>query len=274
MHGDHAPTSADNEADSELLTSGIAPSAEDIDAVAETKNSEDTPSEEDKPWWDQPGMPWNKQPTKADLWCFGAFIAVGFISMALLPLRAYLLGDESRLPWAVALLGSSTGGAGLGALHKVGTEVPLLWPLLLGGLTRIKFDWIYWWAGALWGRGMIEMSAAQSPRAARNYARAEKWAHKMGWIGIFVAYVPIPLPIRLVVFVLAGAQGMNLKKFLLIDYLAATVWLAGYMYFGYSVGEPAVAVLEGYAKIANYVAIGLVVFIIAAAMMRNKKQAT
>ncbi|WP_146128813.1 DedA family protein [Corynebacterium sp. 13CS0277] len=222
-------------------------------------------------WWDQPGMPWNSKPGKADLWCFGSIVAVGVVSLMLLPLRAWLLAAESRLPWLVALLGSSVGGAALGSLAAVGTAVPLLWPLLLGGLTRIKFDWVYWWAGNLWGRGMIEMSANQSARAARNYERAERWAKKMGWVGIFAAYIPIPLPLRLVVFVLMGAHGMPLKKFLLIDYIAATVWLAAYMVFGYVVGEPAVDLLSAYAKISNYVVLALVVVMVAGVMFRSRK---
>ncbi|WP_084563046.1 DedA family protein [Corynebacterium aquilae] len=77
----------------------------------------------------------------------------------------------------------------------------------------------------------------------------------------------------MVVFVLAGANGMSLKKFLILDYLAATLWLAGYVYFGFAVGDPAVEILEGYMKIANYVAIGLVVLIIAGAVIRSRKKA-
>ncbi|WP_084563048.1 hypothetical protein [Corynebacterium aquilae] len=161
-------------------------------AACETQPKDSGRGEKTK-WWDQPGMPWKRKPTRADKLCFAAFVGMGIFAVAMMPLNAYLLGAEHRLPWAVAAIGSKTGGAALGAMYAVGKEVPLLWPILLGGLARIKFDWIYWWAGALWGRGIIEMSAAnRSKQARRNYERAEKWAHKLGWLGIFVAYVPIP----------------------------------------------------------------------------------
>ena len=187
----------------------------------------------------------------------------------MLPVRAWLLGAPERLPWLVGLIGSRSGTAALGSLVRVGTEVPFVLPILIGTLMSIKLDWTYWWAGRLWGRGMIEVWAGQSERAARNYARVERWANKMGWLGMFIAYVPIPLPIMAVVFVLAGAQGMSWKKFMVLDFVAAFVWLIGYFCFGYLIGEPAVALLEYYAKIANYVAIALVVGIVLMSIRRS-----
>lgn len=227
----------------------------------------------EKEWWDDPAMPWKHKPNRSDIACLSWIGFLGLFSLAMLPLRAWLLGSPDRLPWLVALMGSRSGTAALGSLVSVGAEVPYLLLILAGTLMSIKFDWIYWWAGKLWGRGMIEIWAGQSERSARNYARVERWANKLGWLGMFVAYVPIPLPIMAVVFVLAGAQGMSWKKFMLLDFFAAGIWLLGYFWFGYAVGEPAVALLEAYGKIANYVAIGLVVFVIGMSVYRSSKQA-
>ncbi|GEM_PF-1317533 len=231
-----------------------------------------TQASEDGDWWDDPAMPWKSKPTRKDFTCLGWIGFLGIFSLCMLPMRAWLLGDPDRLPWLVALLGSRSGTAALGSVIRVGGEQPWIWPLLLGSLMSIKLDWVYWWAGKLWGRGMIEVWAGQSKRAAKNYARAERWAHKLGWLGIFISYVPIPLPIMPVVFVLAGAAGMSIKKFLTLDFLASLVWLIGYFLFGYVVGEPAVAVLEYYAKFANYVAIGLIVFIVIGTFWRTYRQ--
>ena len=60
---------------------------------------------------------------------------------------------------------------------------------------------------------------------------------------------------------------------LLLDLAASAVWLAIYFAFGYIVGEPAVAVLEAYAKVANYVAIGLVVAIFVMTFVRGSRKA-
>lgn len=249
-------------------------STADAAAADEAADEESADDEEPaKEWWDDPAMPWRHKPTRTDIACLAWIGFIGIFGLAMMPVRAWLLGSPDRLPWLVALMGSRSGTAALGSLVRVGADVPWLWPLLMGVVLSVKFDWVYWWAGKLWGRGMINVWASQSARAARNYARVERWANKLGWLGMFVAYVPIPLPIMAVVFVLAGAQGWTVKKFLLLDLAASAVWLAIYFAFGYIVGEPAVAVLEAYAKVANYVAIGLVVAIFVMTFVRGSRKA-
>jgi membrane protein DedA with SNARE-associated domain len=244
------------------------------DAAATPLDAEQSEQAEqtEQEWWNDPSMPWKNKPGRADIACMAWIGFLGIFSLAMLPVRAWLLGAPERLPWLVALLGSRSGVTALGSVVRVGTELPFIWPVLLGAVMSIKLDWTYWWAGRLWGRGMIEVWAGQSARASRNYARVERWANKLGWLGMFVAYVPIPLPIMAVVFVLAGAHGWSVKKFLVLDFLASLTWLIIYFVFGYVVGEPAVVVLEAYAKIANYVAIGLVVVIMVMAFIRSSRQ--
>ena len=176
-----------------------------------------------KEWWDDPSLPWKHKPSRTDITCMAWVGFMGVFGLAMLPLRSWLLGLN---PWLlVTLTGSRSGTAALGALTRVG-EGHLWWlALIFGTLMSIKFDWVFWWAGKLWGRGMIEVWAGRSPRAARSYARAERWAAKFGWIGMFIAYVPIPLPLMQVIFVLTGAQGWSVKKFLALDFLASSVWL-------------------------------------------------
>ena len=120
---------------------------------------------------------------------------------------------------------------------------------------------------------MIEIWAGRSKRAARTYAVAERWAKKLGPVGFLVAYGPIPLPLMQVVFVLSGATNMSLKRFLIYDYIASTVWLVGFFALGWRLGEPAVAVLDVYARYAGYVAIGLLVVIVVTTVFRKKPSA-
>ncbi|GAA2179924.1 hypothetical protein GCM10009785_08680 [Brooklawnia cerclae] len=228
--------------------------------------------DKDKEWWDDPAMPWRHKPARADIACMSWIGFLGVFSLAMLPVRAWLLGAPERLPWLVALMGSRSGTAGLGSFVRVGMDVPFVWPILLGTLMSIKLDWVYWWAGKLWGRGIIEVWAGQSARAARNYARAERWATKLGWVGMFVAYVPIPLPVMPVVFVLTGAHGMSWRKFVLLDALSCFVWLVGFFLFGFVVGTPAVELLTLYGRVANYIVIALVVVIVVSSIMRGAKQ--
>ena len=225
----------------------------------------------EKEWWDDPGMPWKHKPGRADIACMTWIGVIGLWGLAMIPLRGWLMG--LNVPLLVTLTGSRAAIAGLGSLTRVGQYAPWWWPMLGGLLMSIKFDWVYWWAGKLWGRGMIEVWAGQSKRAAKNYARAEKWAIKWGALGILIAYVPIPLPIMAVVFVLAGASKMDWRKFMLLDAAASIIWQMIYFAIGYGIGEPAVFVLQQYAKIANYVAIGLVAIVVVGYIMGQGRKA-
>ena len=222
-------------------------------------------------WWDDPGMPWRRKPTKSDLWCMGWMGVAAIFGLIMLPLRGWLLGLNP--PLLLAITGSRTAAASLGALFSQGLAQNLWLPIVLGTIMSVKFDWIYWWAGKLWGRGMIEVWAGQSRRAAKNYARVERWAVKWGALGIFLAYAPIPLPLMAVVFVLAGASGMSIKKFMILDVIASVSWTLLFVTLGYGIGEPAVMLLREYARISNYVAIGLVVFVFVSYQMGASKKA-
>ncbi len=226
---------------------------------------------DEQEWWQDDGMPWKREPTRADLWCIGWFMFIGIFSLALIPTRAWLLGVAPD--WLAIITGGRTATAASGALAGVGQMPHWPWVFVAASIMSLKFDWVYWWAGKLWGRGMIEIWAGSSKRAAKGYARAERWAEKLGPLGFFIAYIPMPLPLMQVVFVLAGAQGLSLKRFLVYDYLASTVWLAFYFWLGWQMGEPAVAVLDAYAKIAGYVALGLIVVVVVSSTLASRKKA-
>jgi membrane protein DedA with SNARE-associated domain len=243
------------------------------DVLASGQSEENDEDEEtEAEWWEDPGMPWKHKPERADIACMAWIGVLAVFSLVMLPLRGWLLGRAVDV--LLAVTGSRTAAAALGSLVRVGDYSTLAWllPLLAGVIMANKFDWVYWWAGKLWGRGMIEIWAGQSERAARNYARAEKWAVRWGALGIFIAYVPIPLPLMAVVFVLAGASGMSIKKFVALDTAACLSWLLAHFAVGYLIGEPAVYVLQQYAKIANYVAIGLVVFVLGSAIFNSMRK--
>lgn len=244
----------------------------DPDGAAEqpVDPSAETP-EEEKEWWEDEGMPWKKKPGRADYACLAWFGVIGVFSLILLPTRAWLIAAAPD--WLAMITGGRTAVAVSGALASQG-EMPH-WPIVLivASILSLKFDWIYWWAGKLWGRGMIEVWAGQSKRAARGYARAERWAEKLGPIGFLIAYIPLPLPLMQVVFVLAGATGMSIKRFLVYDYIASTLWLVLYFYLGWRFGEPIVGILETYARIAMWVALGMIAFIFVTTFLAQKRKA-
>ena len=77
---------------------------------------------------------------RADLSCLAWIGIASVFGLAMIPVRAWLLGAPERLPWLVALLGSRSGTAGLGSLVRVGTGIDWVWPILLGTLLSMKFD--------------------------------------------------------------------------------------------------------------------------------------
>jgi len=251
------------------MSESVEPQPAPEDPVLAGAEGAEAPEHE---WWDDPGMPWRHKPGRRDLACMAWIGVITVWGLVMIPMRGWLLGHS--VPVLVALTGSRSAVAGLGSLVRVGEFHAWFWPMLAGLIMSIKFDWVYWWAGKLWGRGMIEVWAGQSARAARSYARAERWAIRWGVLGMFIAYVPIPLPIMAVVFVLAGASNMKLRTFIALDAASCTVWLALYFLLGFVVGQPIVSALQVYARVANYVAIGLVAIVVVMVFTRQAKART
>ncbi|MDQ2852698.1 MAG: DedA family protein, partial [Actinomycetota bacterium] len=184
---------------------GERPASADQTGPAEP--AEPTPRE----WWDDPRMPWSGKPGKKDLWCWACIALLGLYGFATLPLRAWLLGLNTYA--LAAFSGSNIAMVDIGARLRVGHE-PWWWAgLLVGALTSIKFDWIFWWAGRLWGHGIIEVVAGRSKFAARTAAAAERLAKRFGGPAVFIVWF-IPFFPSAVVNAFVGDVGMRLRRFL------------------------------------------------------------
>jgi membrane protein DedA with SNARE-associated domain len=214
-------------------------------------------------------MPWKGKPGRSDILCWVGFSVTGIYNLALLPLRPVLLGANPYL--LAALGGSHVSAVTIGALAATGIG---FWPLglVLGTIGAVKFDWLFWWAGKLWGRGLIEMVAGRSARAARNAERAERLARRFGSLAIVAGYV-IPLP-SAVVYATVGAAGMTLRRFLLVDVLTAAVTRGLFIYLGYRIGGPAVHVLAQIAHYSWYLSIVLLVVVILGAVRQSRRRRT
>lgn len=225
------------------------------EAATDPEATDQSATDAEQEWWADPRMPWGHQPTRADMACFGVITALGLYSLALLPFRAVLI---TRPFLAAGLTGSRTGVVMIGALAAIG-QAPW-WPLwlVIATLSVIKFDWVYFWAGRLWGRGVLEMVAGKSARARRNAERAERLALKYSVPALFVTYLPIPLPAA-VIYATLGAAQMSWRKFIAVDLMFAAVVQSLYLYLGYRIGEPAVQVVAEYGKYLWYVTLAILV---------------
>ena len=222
-------------------------------------------AEPEREWWDDPSLPWKHKPTRADIACMSWIGAISVYSLIMLPLRPVML---SLSPVVLGSLGYRTGLVMVGALAATGDG---WWPLVLvlGTLGAIKFDWVYWWAGKLWGHGLIEVWSGQSPRARRRNERAIRFAHRYERIAIAITFLPIPLPAA-VIYAALGAAGTTLRTFLTVGVLSALVTTAGYLYLGYWIGAPAVDLITQYGQWLWYLSLAILGGMLIAAWWRAR----
>lgn len=221
-----------------------------------------------KEWWDDPRMPWKGKPGRADILCWVGFSLSGIIGLIMIPLRPILITHNVLL--LVAITGSRSGLVTTGAFAAVGRAD--WWPLalVLGILSCVKWDPLFWWAGRLWGRGLIEVIAGRSTWAAKNADRAERLARRFGIPAVLLAYI-VPLPAA-VIYATVGMAGMKLRTFLFVDLLGSAVLCSLYVYLGHRLGQRAVDVVEVIARYSGYISIALLVIIIGQAVWRGRRR--
>ncbi len=212
----------------------------------------DEPAAAEKEWWDDPAMPWKHKPTRKDLWCWAALSLVGLFGLSLFPLRPLLIANPYVGVWVT---GGRTAMVSLGAFLRVdgGSPIPY-W--IIGTLSLMKFDWIYWWAGKLWGEAIITSFSGRTERAQKRAKRALRITEKYSVLAILITYLPIPFPAA-VVYAAVGAAGMRLWVFLLIHLVGAGTAQAIYLWLGWSIGEPAVAVVKTFADYMFYLTLAI-----------------
>lgn len=219
-------------------------------------------------WWDDPAMPWKHKPERADIICMSALSVVAIYALVMLPLRPVILG---LAPHLLGSLGYRTGLVLVGALAAVGDR---WWPLvlLLGSLMAIKFDWVYWWAGRLWGRNIMDVWAAnKSPRTQRYWGHLWDAARRYEKLAIVVTFLPLPLPSG-VIYAALGAAGTSLRTFLTVGALSAFGSTAGYMALGFWIGEPAVQAVDTYGRYLWYLSIAILVGMFVVFWYRQRQQ--
>jgi membrane protein DedA with SNARE-associated domain len=225
------------------------------------------PVEVPKEWWDDPAMPWRHKPTRADVVCLSALSVVAVYALVMLPLRPVILG---LAPHLLGSLGYRTGLIMTGALSATGSG---WWPLVLavGSLMVIKFHWVYWWAGKLWGHEILDTFAKnKSERTKRYYDKAWAITHRYETLALIATFLPIPLPAG-VIFAALGAAGTSLRKFLTVCIASSVVTTAAYLYLGYRLGEPAVEFMDVYGRYLWYVSIAILVGMLGLAFWRARR---
>jgi membrane-associated protein len=202
-------------------------------------------------------VPWEGNPERVDYFLLAAITISGLYALLLLPATPSLVGTHPV--WLELLRGSISAMVTMGALSRTG-HASLLVAVLAAIPGLMMFDWIYWWAGRRWGRGVIDLFIGKHPKAAQRTARLERLIHRFGWIAVVIAYFqPVP---NVLIYAAAGWTRMRLVPFLLLDLLGTLLWIALCVGLGYAIGQSAVDVAKAVSHYALYLTIGLVVVVI------------
>ncbi|MGQ0846244.1 MAG: DedA family protein [Sporichthyaceae bacterium] len=203
------------------------------------------------------GLPWVGPGHRADKILLFLIAFSGLFRLATMPLVPVLIADHTVL---LALFrGSATAVVTMGAQVRTGEE-HLAVALFAGLIGLMIFDPVFWWAGRRWGQNAITMLLGRSRNPEKQLRRLHRLTEKYGWLAVLTGYIgPIPVPL---IAVAVGFGGMKLRTYLILDAIAAMLWLSLLVALGYSIGQDAIDVVEAIAKYALWISIGLVVVIV------------
>jgi membrane protein DedA with SNARE-associated domain len=204
--------------------------------------------------WSDPRLPWNAKPRAADILCWAGIVFSGVFYWALLPFRASLVGTHPVI--SELLNGSTESIVAAAAFARIG-QGTLVVVLLAAIPGLMKFDWLYWWAGRLWGEKLIILLSGKSQRGTKYMDRVQRWGRKFTWPAVVISYfLPIPSAI---IYVVAGWAEMSLVTFLVLDLIGALLWAGLLAGLGYELGHHAVVVAKTISHYGLWISLAIVV---------------
>ncbi len=180
-----------------------------------------------------------------------AILGVTVFGMAMWPARPFLLGSN---PVLLEFLTGSKAAVGAGAAFARVGEVSLALVVFAGVVGMIKFDWLFWWAGRQWGRGIVNLFAQteRSQRFAEKIRTTNPWWIRLAVVFAFVPGVPAGL-----VYALAGWTGMRLTVFMVLNAVGSLIIAGIVAGLGYALGQYAVDAVMAIDQYAIWISVGL-----------------
>src|SRR5262245_53663543 len=181
--------------------------------------------------------PWRGRPRTSDVLCVLAISVSAIYAIAAIPLIPALIASHPVLLELLTGSTSSIMAAGAYADVDIKLQLALVVVAALPGIMR--FDWVFWWAGRLWGHRIVERLGHRSPRMARLAGLAE--ARGRRWAGPLVALAAfLPSGASTAVYAAAGWAGLPLLAFVLWDTLGSAAWVSVVAMGGYLLGSTGV----------------------------------
>jgi len=199
--------------------------------------------------------PWDGKAKPADK---AILILAGLFMVYNIGLRIYtpfLIAEHSLL---LTFLSGSSASIGAAAAFAKVESTPLLAPIVLGTLGGMKFLWLFWWAGRRWGNKIIEV-VSPSPKIAQRFLKLKE---KKGLGAILLLVSDLPGVPSMLIILLVGWQKMKLWVFLLLSFVASSVWVIVVALAGYQSGQIGVDIVMAVDKYALWVSIAII-FVIA-----------
>ncbi len=202
-------------------------------------------------------LPWVGEGHRADKILLFLIAFSGIFRLATMPLVPVMISDHTVL---LALIrGSATAVVTLGAQVNTGQEHLLV--ALFAGLPGLMiFDPVFWWAGKRWGENAFTMLLGRSKNPEKQKQRLARLTAKYGWFAVLIGYIG-PIPVMLIA-VAVGFGGMSLRTYILLDIIAAMLWLGLLVGLGYAIGQSAIDTVEAISRYALWISLGLIVIIV------------
>lgn len=210
-------------------------------------------------------------PERTDIILIALLMGMAVYSMAMIPLRAWLLTEP--LMYSL-LVGGYTSAVISGANVSVGNGHFVVY-LLCAIIGAIKFMPVYWFMGKRWGMEFIDMSLQYMPRAHRMFQRAVKSESPRTTVWTLalvpVGYLPGPVP-GTIVNAVAGLLKVGFPLMLAINALSIVAVNGLMMWLGYSFGDPVLEVVDVINRYLLWFTLGLLALVFFQAWRRSKKK--
>jgi membrane-associated protein len=204
--------------------------------------------------------PWHGRPRARDVVCVLAIVVSGVYALATIPLTPALIASHPVL--LELLTGSTSSIMAAGAFSDVDAKLQLTLVVVAALPGIMRFDWVFWWAGRLWGHRIVERFGQHSPRMKRLAALAETRGRR--WAGPLVALAAfLPSGASTAVYAAAGWAGVPLLAFVLWDTLGSAAWVSVVALGGYLLGSNGVALAGLVSRYATVTICVLLVLVIA-----------
>lgn len=196
--------------------------------------------------------PWQGTMKRQDKVLLWLLIGVPAFFLLTMPLRPLFIADHP-VPLAF-VTGSHAAVGAASAFASIGQGS--MWLVIVAGVVgKIKIDWLFWWVGRRWGRGIVDfmVPSERGRRFANKLETMNPWVMRLFIPLSYLPGVPGGIP-----HIIAGVSGMRLRTYLLLDAIGALMITAVVAYIGYNSGQTGVDLVLLVDKYATWAMLALI----------------